>query len=232
MPAIDVRGGRVVRLRRGRVEEETVYPDGPVDAARRFAAQGATWIHVVDLDAALGEGNNRTVITDAISASPASVQLGGGLRDVGAVDEAVAAGAARVVVGTEAVTNEMFVPQIVGRHGDRVVVALDVDGERVRIRGWAEDAGPIDEALPRLEAAGAPRFLVTSVSRDGMLEGPDLSLYRRLGGLTSRPILASGGVRHASDLRALMGTGVEGAVVGRALHEGALSLAEALEAVA
>lgn len=198
----------------------------------RFAAEGAAWIHVVDLDAVLGRGDNRAVIQGVLAASRASVQVGGGLRTPAAVDEAIVAGAARVVLGTEAVTDESFLPQAVAAHGDRVVVALDVDGERVRIRGWTEDAGTIDESLPRLEAAGAPRFLVTSVSRDGTLEGPDLALYERLTAATSRPIQASGGVRHADDLRSLMGTGVESVVVGRALYEGALSVAEALEAVA
>jgi phosphoribosylformimino-5-aminoimidazole carboxamide ribotide isomerase len=232
IPAIDVRGGRVVRLRRGRADDETVYADDPAEVATGFAAEGASWIHVVDLDAALGQGGNEDVIRAVLAASRASVQLGGGLRTPAAVDEAIGAGAARVVLGTEAVTDEAFLPRAVAAHGDRVVVALDVDGDRVRIRGWTEDAGPIGESLPRLEASGAPRFLVTSVSRDGTLEGPDLALYERLTTAASRPILASGGVRHADDLRSLMATGVEGVVVGRALYEGTLSVAEALEAVA
>lgn len=209
-----------------------MYADDPADVARRFAADGATWLHLVDLDAAFGDGDNRDVIRAVISGSPASVQVGGGLRSVDAVDDVLTAGAARAVVGTEAITDESFAPQVVAGHGDRVVVALDVDGDSVRIRGWIEDAGPLGDLLPRLEDAGVSRFLVTSVSRDGTLEGPDLPLYARLTATTPRPVLASGGVRHADDLRALMDTGVEGAVVGRALYEGTLSLAEALEATA
>ncbi len=222
----------MVRLHRGRPDEETVYADDPAEVATGFAAEGAAWIHVVDLDAALDHGDNRDVIRALLAAARASVQVGGGLRTPAAIDEVIVAGAARIVLGTEAITDESFLPHAVGAHGNRVVVALDVDGDRVRIRGWTEDAGPIGDALPRLETAGAPRFLVTSVSRDGTLEGPDLALYERLTAATSRPILASGGVRHADDLRSLVATGVEGVVVGRALYEGTLSVAEALEAVA
>lgn len=231
IPAIDVRGGRVVRLRRGRREEETVYADDPARVARDFAGQGAAWIHIVDLDAAFGDGDNREIIRTAVSASGVSIQVGGGLRTAAEVDGVLRSGAARVVLGTEAVTDETFVPDAVGSHGDRIAVALDVDGDRVRTHGWTADGGPIDRALPRLEDAGAPRFLVTSVSRDGTLEGPDLALYERITAMTTRPVQASGGVRHADDLRALVGTGVEGVVVGRALYQGTLSLAEALEAV-
>jgi phosphoribosylformimino-5-aminoimidazole carboxamide ribotide isomerase len=231
IPAIDIRGGNVVRLRRGRADEETVYAEDPAEVARGFAAQGAAWLHVVDLDAALERGNNRDAIGNVLAASQVSVQVGGGLRTPETVDEAIAEGAGRVVLGTEAVTDESFLKEILARHGERVVIALDVDGDEVRIRGWTHGAGPYSEALPRLEAAGASRFLVTSVRRDGMLEGPDTALYDRLARSTSRPLLASGGVRHADDLRALMATGVEAVVVGRALYEGRLTLAEALEAV-
>jgi phosphoribosylformimino-5-aminoimidazole carboxamide ribotide isomerase len=230
IPAIDVRGGRAVRLVRGRPRDETVYDQDPVAVAGRFAASGASWLHVVDLDAAFGEGHNREAIRQLVVSCGVPVQVGGGLRSMGAIEEALAAGAARVVVGTAAV-DPAFVREAVGRFGDRIVVALDVDDELVRVRGWTAEGGRIDQLLPVLDEAGAPRFLVTAVGRDGTLEGPDLSLYERLSALTERPILASGGVRTADDLRALAATGVEGAVVGKALYEGALELAEALEAV-
>lgn len=230
VPAIDVLGGRVVRLVRGRPGTESVYSDDPARVAQAFARGGAGLLHVVDLDAALGTGDNREAIAGVIRASGVAVQVGGGLRTLAAVGAMVEAGAARVVVGTEAVADPGFLEEAVASFGDRVVAALDTDGRRVLVQGWTEAAGPLEAVLGALEAAGAPRFLVTAVARDGTLGGPDLALYRRVAALTDRPVLASGGVRHAGDLRALAATGVEGAVVGRALHEGALSLADALAA--
>ena len=229
IPAVDVRGGRAVRLVRGRPEDETVYEADPVEAARRFAEAGASWLHVVDLDAALGTGHNREAIGRVVAEAGIPVQLGGGLRSPYDVERALGR-AARAVVGTAAL-EPAFVRDAVARFGDRIVVALDVDEDVVRVRGWTAEAGRVDDLLPRLDEAGAPRFLVTAVDRDGTMAGPDMALYERLAGLTKRPILASGGVRTADDLRALAATGVEGVVVGKALYEGTLDLAEALEAV-
>lgn len=229
IPAIDVRGGRAVRLVRGRPEDETVYGQDPAEVAERFAADGAERLHVVDLDAALGTGDNGWVIRSLIGSCGVPVQLGGGLRSLEAVEAALEGGADRAVVGTAA-TDPGFVRELVVRFGDRVVVAVDVDEDLVRIRGWTAEGGRIDDLLPRLHDAGAPRFLITAVGRDGTLEGPDLDLYVRVARMTDRPVLASGGVRTAEDLRALSEAGVEGAVVGTALYEGTIRMAEALEA--
>lgn len=231
IPAIDLRGGRVVRLVRGRPEAETAYLDGPIEVAVRFAEQGATWIHVVDLDAALGTGDNADAVRGVVEGVGVPVQVGGGLRSVDAVQRALDAGAARVVLGTGAVRDPRFLDEAVGRFGDRVVVALDTDGNRVLVRGWTEEAGALEGTLERLTTAGVSRFLVTAVDRDGTGLGPDTELYRRVVPLTDRPVIASGGVTTVEDLRALGAAGVEASVVGRALYEDGLSLPQALAAV-
>jgi phosphoribosylformimino-5-aminoimidazole carboxamide ribotide isomerase len=226
VPAIDLRGGRAVRLRHGNPAHQTVYSDDPVEVARGFEAEGASLLHVVDLDAALGTGHNREVVAAICQRVPVPVQTGGGLRSLQAVDAALAAGAARTVLGTSATRDPAFVDEMVARHGDRVVVALDVRDGNVMVRGWQEAAGSLEDVMATLDV---PRFLVTSIAVDGTLEGPDLDLYRRVLALTERPILASGGVRGPADLRALLATGVEGVVVGTALYEGTLTLRDALE---
>jgi phosphoribosylformimino-5-aminoimidazole carboxamide ribotide isomerase len=229
MPAIDIMRGRAVRLVRGRAEAQRVYADDPVKVAEGFTSEGARWLHVVDLDAALGTGDNRSVIHRLVATPGVSIQVGGGLRSPGEVELALAVGAERIVVGTEAVNDERFLSSIVKAFGDQVVAALDTEGDVVRIRGWTRGAGPLPDVLARVEGAGAPRLLVTAVSRDGTMTGPDIDLYERLRGLTDLPIIASGGIRSVSDLQALAATGVEGAVVGTALYEGTLKLSQAFE---
>ena len=232
IPAIDLRGGNVVRLRHGRPEAETTYGDDPVATARAFTDAGATWLHIVDLDAALGSGDNREMVGDIIDATDARVQVGGGLRTLDAARELVDTGASRVVLGTGVLREGGFLAGAVSELGETLVIALDVDGDRVRIDGWTADAGSLDEVLPRVRDAGVSRVLATQVSRDGTLEGPDLGLYERLVDGSRAHVIASGGVRDTRDLKALARTGVEAVIVGRALYEGTLTLAEALEAVA
>lgn len=232
IPAIDLHGGKAVRLTGGHLESVTVYADDPAGVAVRFEAQGASMIHVVDLDAALEAGDNRETLRRAVAAVDVPVQVGGGLRSERAVGEVVAAGAARVVVGTEAIRDEGFLRACLARLGERLVVALDTDGRSVRVRGWTEEAGGLEEVLARLEAVGTPRYLVTAVSRDGTLEGPDVALYEGLREMTDRPVIASGGVGGLDDLRALRDTGAEAVVVGKALYEGRFTLAKAMEAAA
>ncbi|GBC87131.1 Phosphoribosyl isomerase A [bacterium HR12] len=226
IPAIDLRGGRCVRLFRGDVAAETVYDADPVEVAERFQAEGARRLHVVDLDAARGEGSNRAIVREICRAVQIPVQLGGGIRTLDAVFAALEDGAARAILGTAAALDPGFVEEAVGHVGDRVLVAVDVRDGRVATHGW-RDLGPrVEEVIPALTAAGAPRFLVTSIQRDGTMDGPDLPLYERVVQLTDRPIIASGGVRIADDVRALRELGLEGVVVGKALYVGTLRLEE------
>jgi phosphoribosylformimino-5-aminoimidazole carboxamide ribotide isomerase len=226
IPAIDLRRGRCVRLFRGDVDAETVYDDEPVDVAKRFEADGARRLHVVDLDAAREDGTNREVVKEICRAVAIPVQLGGGLRTIADVERAVEDGAARAILGTAAALDPGFVAESVGRVGDRVVVAVDVRDDRVMTHGWRSEGPGIDEAVSALHEAGAPRFLVTSIARDGTMDGPDLPLYRRLLALTDRPLIASGGIRRADDVWALRDLGVEACVVGKAMYSGTLRMQE------
>ncbi len=226
IPAIDLRGGRCVRLFRGDVAAETVYEGDPVEVAERFQAEGARRLHVVDLDAARGEGSNRAIVREICRAVQIPVQLGGGIRTLDALWAALEDGAARAILGTAAALNPGFVAEAVEHVGDRVLVAVDVRNGRVATHGWRELGPRVEEAIPALAAAGAPRFLVTSIQRDGTMDGPDLALYERVLQLTDRPVLASGGVRVAEDVRALRDLGLEGVVVGKALYAGTLRLEE------
>lgn len=232
IPGIDVHGGKAVRLLRGDAHRMTVYADDPARVAAGFAAQGAPRVHLVDLDAALGTGENGATIRRAAAAAGVPVQVGGGLRSPSSVEQILDAGADRAVLGTEAIVDPSFLETCLSRFEDRIVVAVDTDGERVRVRGWTEEAGVLEEVVARLEAAGVPRFLVTAVGRDGTLEGPDVALYRRVLAMTGRPVIASGGVSGLDDLRALRTVGVEAVVVGKALYEERFSLQEAASAAA
>jgi phosphoribosylformimino-5-aminoimidazole carboxamide ribotide isomerase len=227
IPAIDLRGGRAVRLFRGDPGAETEYSDDPVEVAERFEREGARRLHVVDLDAALDTGENREIV-DAICRRVAiPVQLGGGLRTVEAVEDILESGVARAVLGTAAATDPGFVEQVVARFDDRIVVAVDVKDDRVMVRGWQEAGAPIEDAIPMLSQAGAPRFLVTSIHKDGTMDGPDMDLYERAIHLArSTPVIASGGIRGADDVWALRELGIESAVVGKALYVGTLKLPE------
>ncbi len=226
IPAIDLRGGRVVRLTNGDPSVQTDYGDDPIETARRFRDEGARMLHVVDLDAALGDGSNRRLVRDICREIDIPVQIGGGLRSMESIGGALSSGAARAVLGTAAALDIDLVRQAVRTLGEQIVVALDVKGDRVMIRGWAQDAGSLEEVLGSMSGIEVPRFLVTSIEVDGTLEGPDLALYRRMRELTDRPLIASGGIRSAADLRALADLLLEGAIVGKALYEGAIELGE------
>jgi phosphoribosylformimino-5-aminoimidazole carboxamide ribotide isomerase len=226
IPAIDLRAGRAVRLRRGDPAEETIYDDDPVDVAQRFQEEGARRLHVIDLDAALGEGDNRDAIRDICRAVVVPVQVGGGVRSLEAAGVVFGAGAARAILGTAAAVDVSFVARAVEEFAERVVVAVDVRGGRLMLDGWREEGPELETALPALHEAGAPRFLVTAIARDGTLEGPDLTLYRQVLKLTDRPVIASGGVRNADDVWALRDAGCEAAVTGKALYEKTLKLSQ------
>jgi phosphoribosylformimino-5-aminoimidazole carboxamide ribotide isomerase len=226
IPAIDLRGGRAVRLLRGNPDEETVYDEAPTDVAVRFQEEGARRLHVIDLDAALGEGNNRTAITDICRSVQVPVQVGGGVRTLDDITEITDLGAARAILGTSAALDPAFVERAVEEHAERVLVAVDVRAGHVWVKGWTEEGPELDATIPALNDAGAPRFLVTAIARDGTLRGPDLRLYRLVLELTDRPVIASGGVRTADDIWELRELGCEAAVTGKALYEKTLKLSQ------
>jgi phosphoribosylformimino-5-aminoimidazole carboxamide ribotide isomerase len=221
IPAIDLLGREAVRLEQGDYARVTEYGE-PTELAARFAAAGARWIHVVDLDGARA-GLIRPVVVSALvhASSPASVQASGGVRSVGDAEALVRAGASRVVVGTAAWT---LLEELVAALGERLVVALDVRDGVVHTSGWTESALELDEAVARCRASGVPRLLCTAIDRDGTLDGPDLELVRRVVERSALPVLAAGGIRSEADIDALEQAGAEGAIVGRALLEGRLAL--------
>ncbi len=237
LPAIDLRGGRVVRLRAGDFGRETRYSDAPASIAEAFVAAGATWLHVVDLD---GARSGRPVQVDAVCAvldavaGRARVEVAGGVRDAAAVAAGLEAGAARVVVGTAALRDTAFAAALIASHGvGAVAVALDVRGGLVVGEGWRAGAEgePVERVLARLADVGVRTFEVTAIERDGGLDGPDLDLLGRLVALDRGDIVASAGIASVDDLLAVRSIGCSGAIVGRALYEGRLAIPDALAAL-
>ena len=227
-PAIDLRGGRCVRLRQGDYAVETVYGDDPVAQAQAFVDAGAAWIHVVDLDGALtGEPANRAAIAAVAAAVPIPVQTGGGVRGVDEARELADAGVARVVLGTAAIER----PELVDEVAPIVAVALglDVRGREVAVRGWTQEYGPLPDVLATFAGRPYDALVVTQIEVDGVGTGPDLELYREL---LDQPLVASGGVGSLDDLRALQAIGVKGVIVGRAIYEKAFTVEEAVAACA
>jgi 1-(5-phosphoribosyl)-5-[(5-phosphoribosylamino)methylideneamino] imidazole-4-carboxamide isomerase/N-(5'phosphoribosyl)anthranilate isomerase len=236
LPAVDVRDGKAVRLFQGQSGTETAYGD-PLEAALAWQEAGAEWVHLVDLDAAFGTGDNRARTADIVAQLDIRVELTGGIRDDASLSAALATGCARVNLGTAAVTNPSWCADVIASHGEQIAVGLDVrdaDGWRVATKGWTEDGGDLWAVLARLEENGCARYVVTDVGKDGTLKGPNLSLLREVCERAKAPVVASGGVSSVADLRALAGLaplGVEGAIVGKALYTGAFTLPEALAAV-
>jgi len=230
LPAVDVADGRAVRLVQGEAGSETSYGD-PVEAALRWQADGAEWVHLVDLDAAFGRGSNRDLIAKVAGALDIAVEVSGGIRDDESLDAALATGAARVNLGTAALEDPEWVRRAIARVGDRIAVGLDVRGTTLAARGWVKEGGELFETLARLDADGCARYVVTDVHRDGTMTGPNLDLLRSVTQATTKPVIASGGVSTLDDLRAIATVpGVEGAIVGKALYAGAFTLPEALAA--
>ncbi|MFZ7088066.1 bifunctional 1-(5-phosphoribosyl)-5-((5-phosphoribosylamino)methylideneamino)imidazole-4-carboxamide isomerase/phosphoribosylanthranilate isomerase PriA [Curtobacterium sp. RRHDQ10] len=232
LPAVDIVDGTAVRLTQGEAGSETGYGD-PVDAAAAWHDQGAEWIHLVDLDAAFGRGENRDVIGRIIRrVDGIAVELSGGIRDDASLEAALATGAARVNLGTAALEDPDWAARVIGTYGDRIAVGLDVRGTTLASRGWTEDAGDLFTVLDRLEDAGCARYVVTDVTKDGTLQGPNVDLLRQVTARTDRPVVASGGISTLDDLRALrelVPSGLEGAIIGKALYSGAFTLAAALD---
>jgi phosphoribosylformimino-5-aminoimidazole carboxamide ribotide isomerase len=236
LPAIDIRDGKAVRLARGEFDAETVYDADPLDAARRWVADGAKGLHVVDLDGArTGEPANLKQVRRITAELDVPVQTGGGLRSVDAVDAAIAAGAARIVLGTAAYTDLDLLDDVLARHGDRVVVSVDAREGRLATAGWTEQSEiPAESVIERLSHRGVRRFVYSSIERDGMLGGPDLDAARRIAQVVRGSFVYSGGVASLEDLRALAAlrqVNLAGVIVGKALYERRFSVAEALEAL-
>ncbi|MEU6401829.1 bifunctional 1-(5-phosphoribosyl)-5-((5-phosphoribosylamino)methylideneamino)imidazole-4-carboxamide isomerase/phosphoribosylanthranilate isomerase PriA [Streptomyces sp. NPDC046985] len=233
LPAVDVRDGQAVRLVHGESGTETSY-GAPLQAALAWQDAGAQWLHLVDLDAAFGTGDNRAVIAEVAQAMDVKVELSGGIRDDDTLAAALATGCARVNLGTAALESPAWVAEVIARHGDRIAVGLDVRGTTLSGRGWTRDGGDLYETLERLDKEGCARYVVTDIAKDGTLQGPNLELLKNVCAATDRPVVASGGVSSLDDLRALAALvplGVEGAIVGKALYAKAFTLEEALEAV-
>ena len=234
LPAVDVQGGQAVRLVQGAAGSETSYGD-PVAAALAWQSAGAEWIHLVDLDAAFGRGSNRELLAEVVGKLDVKVEMSGGIRDDASLAAALATGCARVNVGTAALEDPDWCASAIARYGDRIAVGLDVRGTTLAARGWTEEGGELFDVLARLDRDGCARYVVTDVTKDGTLRGPNLDLLREVCARTDRPVVASGGVSSLDDLRAiaaLVPLGVEGAIVGKALYAGAFTLEEALAAMA
>lgn len=234
LPAVDVADGQAVRLVQGEAGSETSYGD-PLAAALDWQAGGAEWIHLVDLDAAFGRGSNAELLADVaqvLSTKGVKVELSGGIRDDASLERALATGATRVNLGTAALEDPEWTADAIARHGDAIAVGLDVRGTTLAARGWTREGGDLWEVLARLDAVGCSRYVVTDVTKDGTLRGPNVDLLREVCARTDAPVVASGGISSLDDLRVLrelVTVGVEGAIVGKALYAGAFTLPEALD---
>jgi phosphoribosyl isomerase A len=233
LPAVDVSAGRAVQLVQGVAGSERAFGD-PVKAALRWQQAGARWVHLVDLDAAFGRGNNRALLAKVVGALDIDVELSGGVRDDVSLAAALASGCRRVNIGTAALEDPDWCARAIAEHGDQVAVGLDVRGTKLAARGWTREGGDLYDVLARLDAAGCARYVVTDVKKDGMLQGPNLDLLRDVCGRTTAPVIASGGISTIDDLvaiSALVDEGVEGAIIGTALYTGAFTLEDALASV-
>ena len=231
LPAIDVKDGRAVRLVQGELSATSTY-GLPVEVANDFVAQGAKWIHLVDLDAAFGTGNNFDLIREVISSVELKVELSGGIRDDASLERALSTGCNRVNLGTAAIENPEWTAKVISQFGPRIAVGLDVRGHTLATRGWTESGGDLFEMIAKLDAAGCSRYIVTDVSKDGTLTEPNLDLLREVCSATKAPVVASGGIavlQDLIDLRGMTDIGIEGAIVGKAIYAGAFTLAQALE---
>jgi 1-(5-phosphoribosyl)-5-[(5-phosphoribosylamino)methylideneamino] imidazole-4-carboxamide isomerase/N-(5'phosphoribosyl)anthranilate isomerase len=232
LPAVDVADGKAVRLTQGEAGSETDYGD-PIEAAMTWINAGAEWIHLVDLDAAFGRGDNRALLREVVAAASAvKIELSGGIRDDASLEAALEAGATRVNLGTAALEDPEWTARVIERFGDAIAVGLDVRGTTLAARGWTKEGGDLWEVLARLEDAGCPRYVVTDVTKDGTLKGPNIELLKDVMARTSKPVVASGGIsslQDITDLRALVSSGLEGAILGKSLYAGKFTLEQALE---
>ena len=231
LPAVDVKDGRAVRLVQGELAAETAYGN-PLEVALEFQAAGAEWLHLVDLDAAFGRGENSALLAEVVGKLDIKVELSGGIRDDETLLRALATGCTRINLGTAALENPDWTAKIISEHGDRIAVGLDVRGHVLAARGWTKEGGDLFETIERLERDGCARYVVTDVTKDGTLQGPNVQLLQEVCAVTKKPVVASGGISSLADIESLMALnaiGVEGAIVGKALYAGAFTVQEALE---
>ncbi len=234
LPAVDVQGGQAVQLVQGVAGTQKEFGD-PLAAAQRWQQAGAQWLHLVDLDAAFGRGSNAEVTAAIVADLGIEVELSGGIRDDASLERALAAGARRVNIGTAALENPEWCERIIGEHGDKIAIGLDVRGTRLAARGWTREGGELFETIERLNAAGCQRYVVTDVASDGMLTGPNVDLLAAVCAATDAAVIASGGIAQLEDLavlRNLVEDGVEGAIIGTALYVGNFTLEDALAVAA
>ena len=231
LPAVDVKDGRAVRLVQGELSAETAYGN-PLEVALEFQAAGAEWLHLVDLDAAFGRGENSALLAEVVGKLDIKVELSGGIRDDESLRRALATGCTRINLGTAALENPEWTAKIISEFGERIAVGLDVRGHVLAARGWTKEGGDLFETIERLERDGCARYVVTDVTKDGTLQGPNVQLLQEVCAVTKKPVVASGGISSLADIESLMALnamGVEGAIVGKALYAGAFTLKEALE---
>jgi 1-(5-phosphoribosyl)-5-[(5-phosphoribosylamino)methylideneamino] imidazole-4-carboxamide isomerase/N-(5'phosphoribosyl)anthranilate isomerase len=231
LPAVDVKDGRAVRLVQGELSAETAYGN-PLEVALEFQSAGAEWLHLVDLDAAFGRGENSALLAEVVGKLDIKVELSGGIRDDESLRRALATGCTRVNLGTAALENPEWTAKIIQEYGDRIAVGLDVRGHVLAARGWTKEGGDLFETIERLERDGCARYVVTDVTKDGTLQGPNVQLLQEVCAVTKKPVVASGGISSLADIESLMALnaiGVEGAIVGKALYAGAFTVQEALE---
>lgn len=231
LPAVDVKDGRAVRLVQGELARESIY-GAPLEVALEFQNAGAEWIHLVDLDAAFGRGDNAELLAQVVSALDIKIELSGGIRDDESLARAIAMGCTRINLGTAALENPDWTAKVISKYGDLIAVGLDVRGHTLAARGWTSEGGNLFETLARLDRDGCARYVVTDVAKDGTLAGPNFELLKLVCAATDRPIVASGGISSLADiadLAALTSLGIEGAIVGKALYAGAFTLQAALK---
>jgi len=235
LPAVDVADGKAVRLTQGEAGSEEDFGH-PLAAAQDWIGAGAEWIHLVDLDAAFGRGSNRAVIAEVVaSAGEVKIELSGGIRDDASLEAALELGATRVNLGTAALENPEWTERVIAKFGDQIAVGLDVRGTTLAARGWTKEGGDLFETLERLEDAGCARYVVTDVTKDGTLRGPNLDLLKSVMERTQRPVVASGGISSLADIEALttlVPMGLEGAILGKSLYAKKFTLEQALAVAA
>lgn len=230
LPAIDVKEGSAIRLVKGDLDQQSKYGD-PIEVAAQFVADGASWIHLVDLDAAFGHGNNFQVLSEVISSVDIKIELSGGIRDDESLKRALSTGCTRINLGTAALEQPEWTEAVIRKYGDQIAVGLDVRGRVLSARGWTQSGGDLFEAITRLDKAGCARYVLTDITRDGTLTGPNLDLLKEVTSFTKTPIIASGGISSLADVSSLVNltdAGVEGVIIGKALYAGAFTLPEVL----